>query len=80
MEKATATSPLNLRDGSGKVTHILRRKFLGNLFPKTTDEHNELKAYRKGNTHYTFKNEGVMVAYGIKAKEVRQEYYYEEVK
>lgn len=66
-----------IEPGTGKR---LKRKFLGNLFPKDTSESNELKAYTKGFTHYFFKNEGVIVGgtptNPIRMKIVRQKYYY----
>jgi len=80
---ATSTSPLTKKDDNGQVTHVLKRKFLGNLFPESTDESNELKAYKKGHTHYFFKNEGIAVTSAmqpIRMKEVRQEYYYKSIK
>ena len=53
----------------------LTRRFLGELFPTCTDHSNELKAYKKGHTHYFFKNKGVRIGHK-KMKLVRQEYFY----
>lgn len=71
MPKIENTAPL-LQGGKK-----LKRRFLGNLFPKTTFEKNELQAYIKGKELFYYKRDviGNPVSYPV-----RQEYYYEEVK
>lgn len=64
--KVENTSPL-VKDGKR-----LTRRFLGNLFPKTVFEKNELKAYLKGKTHFTYKNNSD----NYHLHKVRQEYFY----
>lgn len=62
------TQPLISKDGKG-----LKRKFLGNLFPKSTIENKELKAYIRGQSSFNYKKD----QYGNpNVYEVRQEYYY----
>jgi len=51
----------------------LSRRFLGNLFPKTTIEKNELKAYIDGKEYYHYGKDDM--GNPIRHK-VRQEYYY----
>lgn len=51
----------------------LTRKFLGELFPTCTKDHNELKAYTKGQEKYRFKNDEQGFP---KYYPVRQEYSY----
>jgi len=55
---------------------MLKRKFLGNLFPETTFEKNELKAYIKGHSRFAYKKDewGNQLFYPV-----RQEYYYEKL-
>lgn len=77
--KATATSPITKEVNGIKMR--LTRRFLGNLFPTTTAESNELKSYVKGNDQYTFGRELLRTTKGMpmivpKMHDVRQEYFY----
>lgn len=79
MNKATATSPITKEVNGVKMR--LARRFLGNLFPTTTAERNELKSYIKGHEQYTFGRELVRTSKGTpmiipKQHDVRQEYFY----
>mgnify|MGYP003536986094 CR=1 FL=1 len=79
--EATSTSPLNITNTNGQITHTLKRKFLGNLFPTNTFESNELKAYCKGDTVFVYGRETNQFGQVYPAKHpVRQEYYYEPIK
>lgn len=71
MQKATSTSPLTI--GEYPNQKRLTRRFLGELFPKTTIERNELKAYCKGHQRYSYGmyDNGQPVYYPV-----RQEYFY----
>lgn len=71
MKQIKNTAPLIV--GTPPNEQHLSRKFLGNLFPKTTAEKNELKSYLAGHEYYHYgKDEsGNPLRY-----KVRQEYYY----
>lgn len=71
MIKATATSPKTKVFGDKKMR--LTRRFLGNINGKSTFEKNELKAYTKGHSLFSFgRDERGHQAY----HRVRQEYFY----
>lgn len=68
MTEISNTAPL-IKDGKK-----LSRKFLGNLFPKTTIEKKELDAYLKGGSNFTF---GIDFETKMpRSYKVRQEYFY----
>lgn len=69
--KVSNTSPLVI--GEAPNQQQLTRRFLGNLFPENTYEKNELKAYIKGHSRFSYKKDeaGNPIFY-----EVRQQYFY----
>lgn len=75
MSNVKNTAPLILKDKEGNVVGRLKRKFLGNLFPKTGIEQAELRAYLKGHVRFSYKS---FDEFGNRTYPytVRQEYYY----
>lgn len=71
MNQISNIAPLTIGEEGNK--QVLKRRFLGNIFPKNTYENKELKAYVKGSPVFNYgKHEnGQPVTYTV-----RQEYYY----
>ncbi len=66
------TAPLVIGDPPNQQK--LTRRFLGNLFPKHTFEKNELKAYIKGHSLFSYgKDQNGNTCYF----KVRQQYFYQ---
>lgn len=66
------TAPLVIGDPPNQKK--LTRRFLGNLFPKTGFEKNELKAYIKGHSKFHYYKDEFGNPFTFR---VRQEYFYQ---